>query len=51
MGQIPVEQTIAIIEATKEPTNHWWLLLIAIIPASIAGITAYLTRNYGKDIK
>ena len=42
------EQTVAIIEAvgevTKqpdpEPTNYWWLLTIAIVPAIIG---AYLT--------
>jgi hypothetical protein len=32
------EQTVAVIEAVKEPTNYGWLLLIAmigIIPALI----------------
>lgn len=32
MGQISTEQTVAIIESVKEPTNYWWLLTLAIIP-------------------
>jgi len=31
MGMVPVEQTIAIIEATKSEPNYWWLLLIALV--------------------
>ena len=32
MGMMSTEQTIAIIEATKDKPNYWWLLLIALIP-------------------
>ena len=52
MGYVPVEQTVAIIEAVGEATrvappvepkpNYWWLLAIAIIPVIIG---AWLTRG------
>ncbi len=32
MGMATAEQTVAIIEATKESTNYGWLLLLATIP-------------------
>jgi ABC-type polysaccharide/polyol phosphate export permease len=50
MGQVSAEQTVAIIEAVgeavkqpdPEPTNYWWLLIIAVIPVFIG---AYFGRR------
>ena len=54
MGYMPVEKTVAIIEAVKpetEPKNYWWMLLIAIIPPLITGTVLWMTRKYGKEFK
>lgn len=46
------EQTVAIIssvgevvEKTKEPTNYWWLLILAIVPV---GLGWWLNRKRKK---
>jgi len=35
MGYIPAEQTVAIIEATKDKPNYWWLLIIGVVPVVV----------------
>ena len=35
VGYVPVEQTVAIIEAAKSKPNYWWLLIIGVVPVVI----------------
>lgn len=52
MGYIPVEQTVAIIEAvcdtidkTQETTNYWWSLLLVIVPVILGVIFKKLFKR------
>lgn len=48
MGYVPVEQTVAIIEATKNKPNYWWLLIIGVVPVVLGW---WLRRKKSSDFK
>ena len=48
MGYIPVEQTVAIIEATKEKTSPLWQVVVVSITAIATIIAAWIAVRFRK---